>query len=374
MDFREVHQQSLTEMEELRKFQSSSFDTIARRKLVEDQNTIMELSGRLQELQNEVNCDGETITWHQRSQLDSADRESPSTTSTSKWSSTTSSIHSFQQRIKRCDYSCWEHWTMRDSRRGAEIIMQSMPDVLGRWHHLLHVWTLLARWYNRKQEVHLVRAGFDFHPELLHKEGPATRSQVREETWLQRIPHGKSTSKKVSKEEIREHSRSVYPWYVVQKDDDRVGSLWISHPWNGPACKRRPQSYCHRRRNWCISWKLVDPLEFCEFRHDADKASTWLQESIVDIAPPQENGGQCALWKLVAQFLLMVKLANNLVASLLWDITTTMDLTQMERGNLRKSVNCPFTCGMSLTTNLVQKLQWQNSVTANAVHCHRRGV
>ena len=37
MDFREVHQQSLTEMEELRKFQSSTFDTIVRRKLIEDQ-------------------------------------------------------------------------------------------------------------------------------------------------------------------------------------------------------------------------------------------------------------------------------------------------------------------------------------------------
>ena len=55
-DFREVHQQNLTEMEELRKFQSSTFDTLASRKLIEDQNTIMELSGRLQELQNEVNC------------------------------------------------------------------------------------------------------------------------------------------------------------------------------------------------------------------------------------------------------------------------------------------------------------------------------
>ena len=56
MDLREVHQQSLTEMEELRKFQSSAFDTLARRKLIEDQNTIMELSGRVQQLQNEVNC------------------------------------------------------------------------------------------------------------------------------------------------------------------------------------------------------------------------------------------------------------------------------------------------------------------------------
>ena len=56
LELREVHQQSLTEMEELRKFQSSTFDTMARRKLIEDQNTILELSGRVQELQNEVNC------------------------------------------------------------------------------------------------------------------------------------------------------------------------------------------------------------------------------------------------------------------------------------------------------------------------------
>ena len=56
IEFREVHQQSLTEMEELRKFQSSTFDTLARRKLIEDQNTILESSGRVRELQNEVNC------------------------------------------------------------------------------------------------------------------------------------------------------------------------------------------------------------------------------------------------------------------------------------------------------------------------------
>ena len=56
LEFREVRQRSLTEMEELRKFQSSSVDTIARRKLIEDHNTILELSGRVQELQNDVNC------------------------------------------------------------------------------------------------------------------------------------------------------------------------------------------------------------------------------------------------------------------------------------------------------------------------------
>ena len=56
LEFREAHQRSLTEMKELRKFQSSTFDTMARRKLIEDQNTIFKLSGRVQELQNEVNC------------------------------------------------------------------------------------------------------------------------------------------------------------------------------------------------------------------------------------------------------------------------------------------------------------------------------
>ena len=56
LELREAHQRSLTEMEELMKFQSSTFDTIARRKLVEDQNTIFELTGKIQDFQNEINC------------------------------------------------------------------------------------------------------------------------------------------------------------------------------------------------------------------------------------------------------------------------------------------------------------------------------
>ena len=56
LEFREVHQRSLTEMEELRICQSSAFDTMARRKFIEDQNTILELGQRVQELQNKVNC------------------------------------------------------------------------------------------------------------------------------------------------------------------------------------------------------------------------------------------------------------------------------------------------------------------------------
>ena len=55
-DIREAHEKSLTEMEELKKFQSSAFDTIARPRLVEDQDTVLELTGKIQELQNEINC------------------------------------------------------------------------------------------------------------------------------------------------------------------------------------------------------------------------------------------------------------------------------------------------------------------------------
>ena len=55
-ELRGANQRNLTEMEELRKFQSSTFDTIARRRIVEDQDTIFELTGKIQDLQNESNC------------------------------------------------------------------------------------------------------------------------------------------------------------------------------------------------------------------------------------------------------------------------------------------------------------------------------
>ena len=55
-ELREAQNKSLSEMEELNKFQSSTFDTLARRKLVKDEDTILELTGKIQELQNEINC------------------------------------------------------------------------------------------------------------------------------------------------------------------------------------------------------------------------------------------------------------------------------------------------------------------------------
>ena len=54
-DLREAHEKSLNEMEELKRFQGSSFDTISRRKLVEDRDLMLELTDKIQELQNEIN-------------------------------------------------------------------------------------------------------------------------------------------------------------------------------------------------------------------------------------------------------------------------------------------------------------------------------
>ena len=43
-------------MEELQKSHVLKVEELSRRKLSEDQNTIMELRARIQELHNEVNC------------------------------------------------------------------------------------------------------------------------------------------------------------------------------------------------------------------------------------------------------------------------------------------------------------------------------
>ena len=55
-ELREAHEKSLNEMEDLKRFQGSTFETFSRRKLIEDRDTILELTAKIQELQNEVNC------------------------------------------------------------------------------------------------------------------------------------------------------------------------------------------------------------------------------------------------------------------------------------------------------------------------------
>ena len=56
LDLREAYEKSHNEMEELKRFQGSTFDTFSKRKLIEDRDTVLELTGKIQELQNEINC------------------------------------------------------------------------------------------------------------------------------------------------------------------------------------------------------------------------------------------------------------------------------------------------------------------------------
>ena len=55
-ELREAHVKSLNEKKELKRVEGSRFDTISRRKLIEDRDTTPELTAKIQELQNEVNC------------------------------------------------------------------------------------------------------------------------------------------------------------------------------------------------------------------------------------------------------------------------------------------------------------------------------
>ena len=55
-NFVKLNVKSLNEMEELKRFQGSTFDTFSRRKYIEDRHTVLEFTAKHQELQNEVNC------------------------------------------------------------------------------------------------------------------------------------------------------------------------------------------------------------------------------------------------------------------------------------------------------------------------------
>ena len=55
-DHREAHMKSLHEREELKRFQGLRCDEFSRKRLIEDRDTILELTAKIQELQNDVKC------------------------------------------------------------------------------------------------------------------------------------------------------------------------------------------------------------------------------------------------------------------------------------------------------------------------------
>ena len=81
-ELREAHEKSLNEMEELKRFQGSTFDTFSKRKLIEDRDTILELTTKIQELQNEVNCMNDSRDSKDAESVRSGPSQSTSVTST----------------------------------------------------------------------------------------------------------------------------------------------------------------------------------------------------------------------------------------------------------------------------------------------------
>ena len=130
---------------------------------------------------------------------------------------------------------------------------------------------------------------------------------------------------------------------------------------------------CHRRRTQRVSWQLVDTFEFCGFRHDADKASPWLQTSVVNLASPQESRGWSLLPKYVAKLFLIVVWQDSWWHpspetsprrwTWHWSNGETWEISETSIYVWHESHN-----------EFGAKLTVINSVRANAVHCHRRGV
>ena len=73
---------SLNEMEELKRFQGSTFDEFSRRRLIENQDTSLGLTARIQELQNEVNCMNDSRVFKDAESVRSGPSHVPSVTST----------------------------------------------------------------------------------------------------------------------------------------------------------------------------------------------------------------------------------------------------------------------------------------------------
>ena len=193
-----------------------------------------------------------------------------------------------------------------------------MPIVLGRRHRLLHMRALLARWNGREQEVPQVHSWPLFDSQLLHQERSTPRAPLREERRRSRVLHRESAQEEMQEERILEHSRSVHPWCKIPKDHDWIGSHWRSDSWDGHIGERGSHAPRYWRWNSSVSKQWVDPFEFCGFRHDARKASSWFQRSIVPFATPQEQRGSGLLPKLAKLFLILVELARFLVAFLIW--------------------------------------------------------
>ena len=296
-----------------------------------------------------------------RSQLDSANREPPSTTSTSKWSSTTSSIQSLQRRIKR-------HAIKAAGNTELCEIVDVEPKSQCRTEHAWRIGTLASStapvdtlWKMIQQKTRSTS-----HPCWISSPSRTSTSgragHTVTDTGRKLVCKEYHTAKQLPKKCRKKHHENIHDRFIHDKffrktmielgrseevilEMDRLASEYHSHI----ATQEEIDVY---RGNWWIRSNLVDSDTMpTRHRPDFKKALSTLYR----LKKTEDNEAQ---WKLVAQFLLMVAMANNLVASLWWDLTTKMNSTLIERGNLWQSVNQLFICGMNVTKNLVHNLLW----------------
>ena len=103
--------------------------------------------------------------------------------------------------------------------------VQSMSSVLGRRHRLLHVRALLSRWYNRKQDVYLVRSWPLFDSQLLHHERATPRPPLREEGRGSRVLHREFAQEEMQEARFLGYSRTGS---FVMKDPARAWLNWVA--------------------------------------------------------------------------------------------------------------------------------------------------
>ena len=204
----------------------------------------------------------------------------------------------FDKFTTSATFACWkirfktEVWTCSqisygsyavDQRSGDGWIhstVQSMSGVLGRWHRLPHVRALLMK-DDATENKKYIKSVLDlFSIPYFYIRKATARSQVRKERRWSRIPHCKSTLKNAGNKDTRTFTIDLFMihgsenpcwnWIVQKKQSSR---------WTDLRTKITP-TLPQKKNSTYVNFG---------FRHDAHKASPWLQTSVVNLASPQES-------------------------------------------------------------------------------------
>ena len=208
-----------------------------------------------------------------------------------------------------------------------------MSVVLGSWHRLLHVRALLTRWYYREEVSSQFFTSSPFRTSTSSKVDPAATVTGRKKGIT-------STSSRIRSRNARSEISWVFHDRFICDERFRKSMIELGRTEEviREMDKLANEDHTHitseeelnvYRSNWWIRSNFVGS-DTMPVRHRAD-----FKETLVYLASPQEPRGSSLLPKLVAKlFLVLVELARFLVASLIWDITATMDPALIDRGNL----------------------------------------